>query len=253
LLTEKKSEHVSELPLLRRHVERWINERIFGEIWREGWMNAVGYYAARDLVSLRNHAYCEYCEREWKRSKPDHYPTFQAWLKASKHCSDRVLSECEMPKDKRRLIKLGRPVTPRALRKEVHRYVEWEVFAYWTRTALEAGAPLPASVEREIKRRYPRFLEADAIARAENPAEEPHCRFTRMMKWIENHEFADAQKRGWFDVLRYQARLHARHARVIDYWHDWEAAWTKDRSKGYPSFGQWQRSADRYTFELDEG
>ena len=55
-----------------------------------------------------------------------------------------------------------------------------------------------------------------------------------MMKWIGDHGFAEVQKRGWIDVLRYQARLHARHARVIDYWHDWEAGWIKDRSMAIP-------------------
>ena len=252
VLTEKKPQHASELALLWRRVELWINECIFGEVWREGWMNAVGYYAARDLASLRNHAYWEYCEREWKRSKPDHYPSFRDWLKASERCSDRALDDCEMPEEKRRLVKLSRLVSPQTLRKAAERYVEWEVFAYWARTTLETGSPLPASVEREVKRRCPGLLQADAVACAVNLTEEPHCRFTRMMKWIEEHEFAEVQKRGWFDVLRYQVHLHARHARVIDYWHDWEAGWTKDRSTGYPSFREWQRCADRYAFELDE-
>ena len=215
-------------------------------------MNAVGYYAARDLASLRNHAYWECCEREWKRSEPNPFPSFRDWLKAAEHCSDRVLNECEMPEEKRRLIKLGRLVSPGMLRKAVERYVDWEVFAYWARTALETSFPLPASVEREVKRRCPGFSEADTVAHAANPMEEPHCRFTRLIKWIEDHEFAEVQKRGWFDVLRYQARLHARHARVIDYWHDREASWTKHRAKRNPSFSGWQRCADRYTFELDE-
>jgi hypothetical protein len=85
-----------------------------------------------------------------------------------------------------------------------------------------------------------------------NPAEEPHCQFDRMIKWIEDHEFVAAQRQGWFAALRYQACLHARHTRVIDYWHDWEAAWTKDPIARYPSFDQWRRSADSYTFELTD-
>src|SRR5207249_6140316 len=68
---------------------------------------------------------------------------------------------------------------------------------------------------------------SDLAVRAANPKEEPHLRFNRMIKWIEDHEFTNATKRGWFDVLLYQVRLHARHARVIDYWHDWEADWEK--------------------------
>jgi hypothetical protein len=249
---EGKSDHFDDLPVVWRHLERWVSERIFGDAWREGSMNAVGYYAARDLVSLRNHAYWEYSEREWKHSKPDRYPSFHEWLKTADHCSDRVLDECEMTGEKRRLIKLTRLVRPRTLRRAVERYLEWEVFAYWTRRALEAGLPLPAPVEREMKKRCPSFSKADVVARDANPAEEPHCRFNRMMKWIEDHEFSTIQKRGWFDVLLYQAHLHPRHARVIDYWHDWEAGWAKLSTAKYPPFRRWRDAADRYTFERDE-
>jgi len=230
----------------------WIKEHIFGKIWRENWMNAVGFYAARDLTSLRNHAYWEYCDHHWKRSKPAVYPSFPDWLRASEHCSDRVLDECEMPEEKRRLIKLSRRVGARTLRNAVERYVEWEVFAYWARAALEADSPMPALVEREMNRRCQGFLRADTAARAANPAEEPHCRFNRMIKWIEDHDFTHVKKRGWFDVLLYQTRLHARHARVIDYWHACEVRCTKDPSTAYLSFTQWQRAADSYTFELSD-
>ena len=136
-------------------------------------MNAVGYYATRDLASLRNHAYWEYCERQWKLSKPAAYPSFRDWLKASEHSSDRALDECEMHEDKRRLIKLSRRVDPHELRKAVERYLEWEILACWARTALEADPPLPDSVEREVNRRCPGFLRADAAVRAANPQEEP--------------------------------------------------------------------------------
>ena len=251
-VAEEKVSQSCESPLLWCRLVCWIKEHIFGKIWRENWMNAVGFYAARDLTSLRNHAYWEYCEHHWKRSKPAVYPSFPDWLRASEHCSDRVLDECEMPEEKRRLIKLSRRVGARTLRNAVERYVEWEVFAYWARAALEADSPMPALVEREMNRRCQGFLRADTAARAANPAEEPHCRFNRMIKWIEDHDFTHVKKRGWFDVLLYQTRLHARHARVIDYWHACEVRCTKDPSTAYLSFTQWQRAADSYTFELSD-
>jgi hypothetical protein len=111
---------------------------------------------------------------------------------------------------------------------------------------------MPALVEREMNRRCQGFLRADTAARAANPAEEPHCRFNRMIEWIEDHDFTHVKKRGWFDVLLYQTRLHARHARVIDYWHACEVRCTKDPSTAYLSFTQWQRAADSYTFELSD-
>jgi len=185
------TEHSDGRGYVWRQLERWVQERIFGNAWREGWMNAVGYYAPRDLTSLRNHAYWEYCEREWKRSKPVAYPSFREWLKASEQCSDRVLDECEMAEEKLRLIKLIRRVGDRTLRKGVERYLDWEAFAYWTRTALEAGPPLPASVKREVNRRCPGFLEADAAAHAAKPEEEPHFRFYRLLDWIGDRLIAD--------------------------------------------------------------
>ena len=249
---KRQLEHSDSPPSFWHHLQGWIDECIFGQVWREGWMNAVGYYAVRDLVSLRNHAYWEYCDRQWRLSKPAAYPSFRNWLKGSEHCCDAALDECEMQDEKRQLIKLSQRVSSRTLHKAVERYVERCIFAYWARTGLEANSPLPASVEREVMQRCPGFLEADAVARAANPREEPHCRFNRMIKWIEDHKFAEAQKRGWFDAMRYQAHLHPRHARVIDYWHDWEAGWAKHPSAEYPFFKKWRDAADRYTFELEE-
>jgi hypothetical protein len=156
-----------------------------------------------------------------------------------------------MREEKRRLIKLSRQVGTRVLRNTVTRYVDWGVFSYWARTAIEAGPPLPVSVERLVNRRCPGFLEADASAHAAKPEEEPHFRFYRLLDWIGEHEFGQIQKQGWYGVLIYQAELHARHARVIDYWHDWESG-RKEGSNRYPSLSQWQRAADSYTFELDE-
>ena len=250
-VTERRGQHEDGLPFFWEHLEEWIQERIFGKAWQEGWMNAVGYYAARDLASLRNHAYWDYCERQWNRTKPAGYPSFGEWLKASENCPDRVLDDYGMRQEKRRLIKLSRRVGPRALRNALMRYLNWEVFAYWARTAIEAGPPLPVSVEREVNRRCPGFLEADAAHDAK-PEGEPHSRFYRLLVWIGEHEFGQAQKQGWYEVLLYQVELHARHARVIDYWHDWESGRTKEHWDRYPPFSQWQHSADTYTFELDD-
>jgi hypothetical protein len=248
----RRRHHPDSAPYFWSRLEEWIHERIFGKAWREGWMNAVGYYAARDLASLRNHAYWDHCQRQWQRAGPSTYPSFREWLKASEQCDDQVLDDYGIREEKRRLIELSRRVGSRALHHAVTRYLDWEVFAYWARTAIEAGPPLPVLVKREVSRRCPGFVEADAAAHAAKPEEEPHFRFYRLLDWIGENEFRQVQKQGWYEVLRYQVNLHARHTRVIDYWHAWESGRTKERSKRYPSLAQWQRAADSYTSELDK-
>jgi len=252
LAADRKRHHPDSPPRFWSYLEEWIHERIFGKAWREGWMNAVGYYAARDLASLRNHAYWDYCERQWRHTKPATYPSFREWVNASERCTDRVLDDYGMREEKRRLIKLSQQVGTRVLRNTVTRYFDWDVFAYWAGTAIQTGPPLPASVEREVNRRCPGFLEADAATHAAKPEDESHFRFYRLLDWIAEHDFGQVQKHGWYEVVLYQVELHARHTRVIDYWHHWESGRTKERSNRYPSFSQWQCAADSYTFELDD-
>ncbi|MGH9350685.1 MAG: transposase [Terriglobia bacterium] len=164
-------------------------------------MDAVGYYAVRDLAALRDEAYWSYCERQWKLSKPTVYPSFREWRRASERCEGPVIDACEMREKERGLIKASQRTSPRMLRKAVDRYVGWQVFAYWARTALESDHPLPGPVDREVRQRCPGFLASDAAAKARRPAEEPYQRFNRLMRWIEDHEFARARKQGWFDAL----------------------------------------------------
>jgi hypothetical protein len=252
-VAEQRLDDPRSPPFFWYYLERWISERIFGRAWREGWMNAVGHYAVRDLAALRDEAYWSYCERQWKVSKPAIYPSFRDWRQASEDCDDNVINAFETLEKERELIKVSRRTTPRVLRQAVDRYVDWQVFAYWARTALESSHPLPGSVSRELRQRCPGLLETDAAARARHPKEEPHQRFNRLMRWIGDHEFARASKEGWLPVLVYQSRLHPCHARVIDYWRHWKASRSKHPRSRYPSFEQWRAAADAYTFELEEG
>jgi hypothetical protein len=232
------------------YLQQWINERIFAKPRREGWVNAVGYYAVRDLVALRNDAYWFYCERQWERSKPAAYPSFQAWRKASESCSDEVIEHFETTEELRELLRLSRLVRPRTLRKTVGEYVEWQMFAYWVRTGLEQGDHLPESVKRAVRRRCPGSLET-LVGTTEGKTE-PEDRFNRFLGWIEDHEFARPRKEGWQPVLIYQARIHPRHQRLLDYWQKWQRLLSKHPTTRYPSFRQWTAAVDTYTFEPED-
>lgn len=229
------------------HLEAWINERIFATPRREGWMDAVGYYAVRDVSALRNEAYWYYCDRRWAHSKPAKYPSFQDWCKASERCSDEVLDHFETADELRNLIKLSRRVSPQTLSKSVDKYVEWQVFAYWARWALDRHDRLPEPVKRELRRSYPGFLKT-LTSFAGSDGSRHGDQFNRLLRWIEEHDFARAGKEGWLPVLIYQARLHPRYARVIDYWRRWPRLRSRQPRPAYPSFEHWKAAADAYTF-----
>jgi len=242
-VVQYKMDHPESPPFFWYYLERWIDKHIFGKAWSEGWMNAVGYYAVRDPASIRNNAYWEHCEREWKISKPAFYPGFWEWRKASEHCSARVLDECEMPPEKRELVKLSQQVGPRVLRDTIDQYLDWQMFAYWARSAIEFCDLLPTVVRRELQRRCHGFLQSDSDSK-----QRPDSRFNRLMAWIEDHEFVKAKEQGWFNVVVYQASLHPRQARVVDYWREWQAQWSERSLAAYPRFKEWKAAADNFIF-----
>ena len=232
-------------------LEQWINERIFAKPGREGWMDAVGYYAVRDLAALRDEAYWYYCASQWKRSKPAVYPTFQEWRKASENCRDEALDTFETTEELRELLKLSTRVGPRRLSRWVERYVEWQVFAYWMRQALGMPGPLPNTVRRSLGQRCPGFLVEDAaLGKHEKSAHSRH--FNALFRWIEEREFSRPHKEGWLPVVLYQARLHPRYQRVGEYWRDSQRLRSKHPRSPYPNFQQWKAAADGYTFEAGD-
>jgi hypothetical protein len=137
------------------------------------------------------------------------------------------------------------------LRNSVDEYVGWKVFAYWARAALDQGDRLPERVKREVRRRCPGFLEVSAAVAGGDRGNKAGQGFNELVRWIERLKFARARKEGWLPVLLYQAHLHARHARVIDYWRHWNALRLKNRQSPYPSFERWRAASD--AFILDTG
>lgn len=229
-----------------RLLEEWVDEHIFRKPWAEGWMYAVGYYGAKNLVSIRNDTYADWCMERWKKRKPTRYPSFAEWRSASESVSAEILDRIEMRDDRRELIKLMRRVRPQALRLAVEKYVEWKIFALWTRGALEELPRLPGGVEQTLHIRCPGFLKQHLAVRHTPRA------LDLLMQWIEDCYFERAKCEGWLDVLLYEADLHPRHARAKDYWIDWEYEWTREGRLGYPSLETWTQALDRYTFKPED-
>jgi hypothetical protein len=68
----------------------------------------------------------------------------------------------------------------------------------------------------------------------------------RLMTWIADHFFRDAQNEGWFDAILTQARNHPRAIRTMEYADDCDEAGRFGAPKSYPSFHEWRKQADSY-------
>ena len=64
------------LPL---RLEDWIDEHVFVFAKKEGWFNAITYYAIRDPRYQRAEVCWSECVEKWKKTRPLRYPSFEEW------------------------------------------------------------------------------------------------------------------------------------------------------------------------------
>jgi len=222
-------------------LEDWIEDEVFGSTKKKGWFNAVAYYAIRDPRYQKAEACWSECVKKWKRVKPIRYPSFDEWRNIAAKCDSTVHLSAGERKSRASLPR----VDPDRLADAVSRYIDWEAFAYWARPVLENSPQLPGEVWSELRRRCPGFVEAlarEAKLSLRNRAQP----WDRLITWIADHFFRDAQNEGWFEDILTQARDHPRAIRTMEYADDCDEVGRFHAPKSYPSFQEWRKQADSY-------
>jgi hypothetical protein len=220
-------------------LEDWIEDEVFGSTKKEGWFNAVAYYAVRDLRYQKAEGCWSECVRKWRRVKPIRYPAFDEWKRIAEQCDGTAHLSAGVRKSSSPRVDPGR------LADAVSRYIDWEAFAYWIRPALESPRQLPGEVAAELRCRCPGFVEAFAHEKKLSFGSCTHS-WDRLMTWIADHFFRDAQNEGWFDVILTQARNHPRAIRTMEYADDCDESGYVHAPKPYPTFQEWRKQADSY-------
>ena len=94
--SDRTSEIAQQDPPLNRRILEWVESNALAQAKDEGWLRAVTFYAARVPEYMRDCAYWQHCEAQWKRQSPSAYPSFEEWREASEQCADEVLDAFEM-------------------------------------------------------------------------------------------------------------------------------------------------------------
>ena len=231
------------LPL---RLEDWIDDHIFGFAKREGWLNAIAFYAIREPRYQRAEVCWSECVERWKNAEPIQYPSFDEWKDAAADCDDtaRLLPVVKKPRASAKLV------APDRLAEAVSRWIDWEALAYWARPALELRSGLPTEIASELERRCPGFLATNSDTRLHDSANESQD-WHSLMAWIADHDFQDAKAEGWFDAILVRARIHPRAIRTMEYADHCDEVWSSAMPEPYPSFEDWRREADSFV-DLDD-
>ena len=153
-------------------------------------------------------------DEEWRLRKPVAYPTFDQWQE--------------------HVAALHSPPTP-------SQYVEWEAFALWTRSLIEAVHEIPAVVRSAVEARCPGF-EGYVKTLRDKPCSDPAWLWDQLRGWIERHFFAEAIQDASIEGLRAAAHRTLRSERIIDYWASQGVA----AGSQLPTYEQWLAEADAF-------
>ena len=240
LQTEKeltpKSAKGRPLPL---RLEDWIDEHAFEFAKKEGWFNAITYYAIRDPRYQRAEVCWSECVEKWNKARPFRYPSLEEWKCMATECDETA----RLVATQRKARSSSKLVNPDRLARAVSRYIDWEALAYWAQPALERCPRLPAEVLSELERRCPGFLELNSQQRGSRSTSQV---WQRLMLWIADHFFQDAKTEGWLDAILVQVRSHPRAIRTMEYADHCDEVWGSQMPESYPSFETWRQRADSY-------
>jgi hypothetical protein len=231
---------------LHFRLEDWIDDHIFAFAKEEGWFNAITYYAVRGPRYQRAEVCWSECVEKWKKAKPIDYPSFEEWRGEAVQCDETA----HLVASERKARSSSKRVNPTRLAEAVARYIDWEAFAYWVLPALERGSRLPVDAVSELERRCPGFLDGNVKARKQDSRSASQD-WQRLMLYIGDHFFQDAQTEGWFEAVLIQVRSHPRAIRTMEFADHCSEIWGSELPSPYPSFEDWRRDADSYV-DLDD-
>ena len=194
----------------------WVDFHFFPKAIDGGWIQAIHYYSGRQPASERIWQHWTRMDEEWRMQRPSRYPTFDQWQQEIANAS-----------------------TPTSATSQ---YVEWEAFALWVRSLVEATREVPAVVQVTLEERCPGFL-ARVIAARAKPCSDPQWLWDQLRCWIEEHAFAEALRNSSIDSVRADAHRQLRSERVVDYWTVVQAHLVKEK---LPTFEQWLAQADAF-------
>lgn len=227
----------AELAAIR--LGEWIDDQIFAFAEKGGWLPAVTFYAIREPRYQRASVCWSESVQKWRTTKPDPYPSLDEWTLNAAACDESAHLLPEIRKQR----ECFKHVDSMRLSNAVSRYIDWEAFAYWARPALEQESVVDAVVH-ELDARCPGFREFNARERIRDGELPKH--WHRLMLWVRDHFFQEANAEGWFDAIVISAEIHPRAIRTMEYADHCEAIWNRALQEPYPSFEMWRRDADRY-------
>jgi len=224
-------------------LETWIDDHQTCRSQSEGWFDALTYFSARQPRIVQAQSYYLDCTKRWRSLETLDYPDFQSWLEQSARFDP---SPFLVPERRSGWASVFR-VSQDKLQQAAQKYLDLEVFAYWSRTALKLPeAQMAPHVRSEIERQLPQFLDSDWRTHNETIAITQPL-WPQLLKTIREQYFHEALENRWIEAIDLHADFHPLHVRVLQFWRVWDREYLSSESRHYPALTEWRSQLDSFT------
>ncbi len=235
-----QEQRLNDRHLMWHALEEWIASHVFAEAKRQGWFEAVMYYAYKDLR-------VEQAWSLWARTNdalspkgPTSWPTLKEWIEQV----SRTYSLTQPAGVNARVLEALAKVEPARLRRAVWDSLESRALVLWMACICKPGQSLDDLTLEGLQRRCPGFL----VPSGDRPLWD-RSMFYRLIRFAEADWRVSAHSEGWGAALRYHVRNHPRFHRLIHCVQRCQDEWIHVLPNSPPPFDQWLRTADEYFVE----
>jgi hypothetical protein len=214
----------------------WAEMNVFLAAKRGGWLDALRYFSAMSLRSMKAWSLWERVNADWRVSPPGKLPTLREWEGMVASVDQLSNPECAA----QRTLDAMRTMRKSDWEKLLAAFTHLNAFCQWMELMLDVQKTMSAQLSQELLKRYPGF---SLVGR--RMAFKDAARY--VTAWVLSHDMLGAKATGVLAALRFCLRHHPEYGAVRNYVRFCRRAWADDSQKQFPTFDEWKHAVDDYS------
>ena len=218
-----------------QEVSEWAEANIFISPKSENWLDAVRYFSAMSLRSLKAWTHWEQTNEQWRLASPEVFPMYAQWE------TEVAAVTCLSTRDSQaqHLLDCSRDLPESAWNSLRSRFVDLIAFSLWMELVLDIEGSHSQSASKELAKRYSGFsLRGTAIGSKEA--------VRALNDWAIEHTLGIAGRECMLAALSYSVGHHPSYYPLRNYALHCHDVWRGECPAHPPSFGEWREAADAY-------
>jgi hypothetical protein len=215
----------------------WGVLNIFGESYRDGWLDAVHYFSSMSLPYMKAWAHWERINKEWRTNLPAEWPAYEQWQ--TEVCAVTRLSNPESVAQQ--VLDTVNSLPEGQWERLLSSFLDLVAFSLWMELILDVDGRGCRLLADELTTRYPGFaFSRPGLSSAEAVRD--------LNSWaVQNTLHADESI---LAALSWHIRNNPAYYALRNYAAECHACWSDHHTGRLPSFDEWRKAADDYVSRI---